>query len=122
MGPFTPRPSISGVHAFELFADIGVILLMFSIRLEFSFQELVRVKWVALAGSFPGIRLSIGSALVIGSLIGWSTTQRIIIGALTSVASTMVLVRLLVDRGELRSMHRRVMIGIVRSKMSPSWQ
>jgi CPA2 family monovalent cation:H+ antiporter-2 len=113
IGPFTPGPTISEPHAFELFADIGVILLMFSIGLEFSVQELVRVKWVALAGGLIGILLSIGSALVIGSLIGWSTTQSIIIGAVTSIASTMVLVRLLVDRGELRSMHGRVMIGIV---------
>lgn len=113
IGPFTPGPTISEPHAFELFADIGVILLMFSIGLEFSVQELVRVKWVALAAGLLGILLSIGSALVLGSLIGWSTTQSIIIGSVTSIASTMVLVRLLVDRGELRSMHGRVMIGIV---------
>lgn len=113
IGPFTPGPTISEPHAFELFADIGVILLMFSIGLEFSVKDLVRVKWVALAGGLLGILLSIGSAVVIGSLIGWSTTQSIVIGAVTSIASTMVLVRLLVDRGELRSMHGRIMIGIV---------
>ncbi len=113
IGPFTPGPTISEPHAFELFADIGVILLMFSIGLEFSVQDLARVRWVALAGGLLGILLSIGSALVMGSLIGWSTTQSIIIGAVTSIASTMVLVRLLVDRGELRSTHGRVMIGIV---------
>ncbi|MFO0701382.1 MAG: cation:proton antiporter [Nitrospira sp.] len=113
IGPFTPGPTISEPHAFELFADIGVILLMFSIGLEFSVKDLVRVKWVALAGGLLGILLSIGSAVVMGRLIGWSTTQSIVIGAVTSIASTMVLVRLLVDRGELRSMHGRVMIGIV---------
>jgi len=113
IGPFTPGPTISEPHAFELFADIGVILLMFSIGLEFSVKDLMRVRWVALAGGLFGILLSIGSAVVLGSLIGWSTTQSIVIGAVTSIASTMVLVRLLVDRGELRSMHGRVMIGIV---------
>lgn len=113
IGPFTPGPTVSEPHAFELFADIGVILLMFSIGLEFSVKDLMRVRWVALAGGFFGILLSIGSAVVLGSLIGWSTTQSIVIGAVTSIASTMVLVRLLVDRGELRSMHGRVMIGIV---------
>ncbi len=113
IGPFTPGPTISEPRAFELFADIGVILLMFSIGLEFSVQDLLRVRWVALAGGLLGILLSIGSAVVIGSLIGWSTTQSIIIGAVTSIASTMILVRLLIDRGELRSMHGRVMIGIV---------
>jgi len=113
IGPFTPGPTVSEPHAFELFADIGVILLMFSIGLEFSVKDLGRVKWVALAGGLLGILLSIGSAVVVGRVIGWSTTQSMVIGAVTSIASTMVLVRLLVDRGELRSVHGRVMIGIV---------
>jgi CPA2 family monovalent cation:H+ antiporter-2 len=112
IGPFTPGPTISESHTFDLFAEIGVILLMFSIGLEFSVKDLMRVKWVALAGGPLGILLSIGLAILVGSLIGWSTTQSIVIGAVTSMASTMVLARLLVDRGELRSKHGRVMIGI----------
>ncbi|HBH79161.1 MAG TPA: portal protein, partial [Nitrospira sp.] len=103
IGPFTPGPTISEPHAFELFADIGVILLMFSIGLEFSIKDLARVRWVALAGGLLGILLSIGLAVAMGSLIGWPIMQSIVIGAVTSIASTMVLVRLLVDRGELRS-------------------
>lgn len=99
IGPFTPGPTISEPHAFELFADIGVILLMFSIGLEFSVKDLMRVKWVALAGGLFGILLSTGLAVAMGRLIGWPTTQSIVIGAVTSIASTMVLVRLLVDRG-----------------------
>ena len=112
IGPFTPGPSISGSHTFDLFAEIGVILLMFSIGLEFSVKDLMRVKWVALAGGPLGILLSIGFANIVGSVIGWSTIQSTVIGAVTSMASTMVLARLLVDRGELRTKHGRVMIGI----------
>ena len=112
IGPFTPGPTISESHTFELFAEIGVILLMFSIGLEFSVKDLMRVKWVALAGGPLGILMAIGLAVVTGRLIGWSTTQSIVIGAVISIASTMVLARLLVDRGELRSKHGRVMIGI----------
>ncbi len=112
IGPFTPGPIVSESHTFELFAEIGVILLMFSIGLEFSVKDLMRVKWVALAGGPLGILMSIALALAVGSLIGWPTTQSIVIGAVISMASTMVLARLLVDRGELRSKHGRVMIGI----------
>ena len=112
IGPFTPGPTISGSHTFDLFAEIGVILLMFSIGLEFSVKDLMRVKWVALAGGPLGILMAIGLAVVTGSLIGWSMTQSIVIGAVISIASTMVLARMLVDRGELRSKHGRVMIGI----------
>lgn len=112
IGPFTPGPTISESHTFDLFAEIGVILLMFSIGLEFSVKDLMRVKWVALAGGPLGILTAIGLAVVTGSLIGWSTTQSIVTGAVISICSTMVLGRLLVDRGELRSKHGRIMIGI----------
>lgn len=112
IGPFTPGPTLSEPRTFELFAEIGVILLMFSIGLEFSVKDLMGVKWVALVGGPLGILMSIGLAVLVGSAIGWSTTQSIAIGAIISMASTMVLARLLLDRGELQSQHGRVMIGI----------
>ncbi len=112
IGPFTPGLTVSESHTFDLFAEIGVILLMFSIGLEFSVKELMRVKWVALAGGPLGILMAIGLAVVTGSLIGWSMTQSIVIGSVISIASTMVLARMLVDRGELRTKHGRVMIAI----------
>jgi CPA2 family monovalent cation:H+ antiporter-2 len=112
IGPFTPGPAISDMHTFELFAEIGVILLMFSIGIEFSVKDLMRVRWVALAGGPLGILMSVGLAVGVGSLIGWSPIQSIVIGAVISMASTMVLARLLLDRGEVHSRHGRVMIGI----------
>jgi monovalent cation:H+ antiporter-2, CPA2 family len=112
IGPFTPGPVISDVHTFELFAEIGVILLMFSIGIEFSFKDLMPVKWVALAGGPLGILLSIALAVGVGSLIGWPSIQSVVIGSVISVASTMVLARLLLDQGALHSSHGRVMIGI----------
>ncbi|MCW5787797.1 MAG: cation:proton antiporter [Nitrospira sp.] len=112
ISPFTPGPSVSDLHTFDFFAEIGVILLMFSIGLEFSVKDLMRVKWVALVGGPLGILLSILLSIGVGSLIGWPVTQSIVIGAAISMASTMVLARLLLDRGELHSRHGRVMIGI----------
>ena len=112
IGPFTPGPTLSEVHQFEVLAEIGVILLMYSIGLEFSFAELLQVKWVAIFGGPLGILLSLGMGAGAGWSMGWGTTQGIAVGAIVSVASTMVLSRLLADRGELRSGHGKVMIGI----------
>jgi CPA2 family monovalent cation:H+ antiporter-2 len=112
IGPFTPGPTLSEVHQFEVLAEIGVILLMYSIGLEFSLGELLEVKWVAIFGGPLGIVLSVGLGAVAGWLLGWGTKQGIAVGAIVSVASTMVLSRLLADRGELRSSHGNVMIGI----------
>jgi len=112
VGPFTPGPTVSDFHTFELFAEIGVILLMFSIGIEFSLSDLLRVKWVAILGGPLGILISTGFGLGAARLMGWPLIQGAVIGIVISVASTMVLARLLLDQGELHSRHGRVMIGI----------
>ena len=45
ISPFTPGPKLSELHSFEVFAEVGVVLLMFSIGVEFSIPDLMRVKW-----------------------------------------------------------------------------
>jgi CPA2 family monovalent cation:H+ antiporter-2 len=112
VSPFTPGPHLSDLHAFEVFAEVGVVLLMFSIGVEFSIPDLMRVKWVALVGSPIGIALMVGVAILTGKLVGWSFQEGIVIGATISVASTMVLARLLTDSGKLATTYGRVMIGI----------
>src|SRR2546427_10443109 len=57
IGPFTPGPTLSDPHTFQLFADVGVVLLMFSIGVEFLGDELVLVRKVALAGGPGGMAL-----------------------------------------------------------------
>lgn len=112
VGPFTPGISVTDVHEFELLAEVGVILLMYSIGLEFSFRDLLRVRWVAIVGGPLGILLSLALGVGVGSLLGWSWQQGVAVGAIISVASTMVLSRFLTDRGQLRSEQGQVMIGI----------
>jgi monovalent cation:H+ antiporter-2, CPA2 family len=112
ISPFTPGPHLSDLHSFEVFADVGVVLLMFSIGFEFSIRDLLRVKWVALIGGPIGILAIVALAAGIGKLAGWNTTQAIVIGSAVSVVSTMVLARLLTDSGRLSKTYGRVMIGI----------
>jgi CPA2 family monovalent cation:H+ antiporter-2 len=112
IGPFTPGPHVSSLHTFELFAEIGVVLLMFSIGIEFSLKDLLRVKWVALVGGPLGIVLTIALGLGLGTLFGWPPLQGAVVGIVISVASTMVLAQLLMERGELHTTHGRVMVGI----------
>jgi CPA2 family monovalent cation:H+ antiporter-2 len=112
VGPFTPGPTVTHLHTLELFAEIGVALLMFSIGMEFSLTDLLRVKWVALIGGPLGMLLSIAAGLAVAPLMGWPPLQGAVIGIVVSVASTMVLARLLIDHGELHSRHGRIIIGI----------
>lgn len=112
ISPFTPGPHLSDVHTFEVFAEVGVVLLMFSVGVEFSIPELLRVKSVALIGGPIGIFLIVLLAMGGGRLVGWSSTESFVIGAAVSVASTMVLARLLADTRRLTTTYGRVMIGI----------
>jgi monovalent cation:H+ antiporter-2, CPA2 family len=109
---YTPGPQLSDPHTFEIFAEVGVVLLMFSIGVEFSIPDLMRVKWVALVGAPIGILSIVGLATAFGKLLGWNIAQALVIGASVSVASTMVLARLLTDSGKMSTTLGRVMIGI----------
>ena len=112
VSPLTPGPSVSDLHTFELFAEIGVILLMFTIGVEFSLRDLLRVRRVALLGAPLGIALCIALAVAVSWAVGWSMLEGLVIGFVISIASTMVTARLLVDRGELHSRHGRILIGL----------
>jgi K+:H+ antiporter len=112
ISPFTPGPSVSDPRSFDLFAEIGVVLLMFSIGLEFSVRDLLRVKWVALLGGPLGVLLFVAMGTAAGVLMGWGLLTGLVVGMVISVSSTMVLARLLLDRGELHSRHGRVMMAI----------
>jgi monovalent cation:H+ antiporter-2, CPA2 family len=112
LSPLTPGPHVQDVGIFETMAEIGVILLMFSVGIEFSIPELLKVKWVALLGAPLGILLSVGIGAGVGLLFGWPMLQGIAVGCIISVASTMVMMRLLLDRGELSSESGRVMITL----------
>jgi monovalent cation:H+ antiporter-2, CPA2 family len=112
LSPFTPGIHIHDVHTFEVIAEVGVILLMFSVGIEFSIPELLKVKWVALVGAPLGIFVSVGLGAGVGWLMGWPLLQGVAVGCLIAVASTMVLMRLLMDRGELCTDVGRVMITL----------
>ena len=112
VSPFTPGPHLSDLHTFEVFAEVGVVLLMFSVGVDFSIPELMRVKRVALIGAPIGILSMMGVATAAAKLAGWNLAEGVVIGAMVSVASTMVLARLLSDTGKASTVYGRVMIGI----------
>lgn len=111
VSPFTPGPSVSDVRSFDLFAQVGVVLLMFSIGIEFSLRELLRLRWVAFLGGPLGVAIVTTLGALAGPLVGLSRSEGLVVGAVLSVSSTMVLSRLLMDRGELHTRAGRVMMG-----------
>src|SRR3954463_12299380 len=102
VGPFTPGFVAEAGLARQL-AEIGIILLMFGVGVHFSLRDLLAVRRIAV----PGAVLQIAFATTVGALLahgwGWSWNAAIIFGLALSVASTVVLLRTLEERGTMDS-------------------
>ncbi|MGH2404811.1 MAG: cation:proton antiporter, partial [bacterium] len=75
VGPFTPGPTVSDPETFRLFAEVGVVLLMFSIGIEWSIGDLVKTGKTALLGAPAGIAIIVCLTLPIGWIFGWPLGQ-----------------------------------------------
>jgi monovalent cation:H+ antiporter-2, CPA2 family len=93
---------------------MGVALLMFTLGLETSFNQLRQSGLVGLVGGILQIVATLGIGLAAGLvLFKWSFTEAILFGLIISMSSTAVSMKILMDRGELDSVHGRIMIAIL---------
>jgi CPA2 family monovalent cation:H+ antiporter-2 len=110
VGPATPGFAADAAIAEQL-AEIGVILLMFGVGLHFHFRELLAVRHVAV----PGALVQSGVATLLGALagrmLGWEWSTSIIFGGAVSVASTVVLIRVLTDNRDLHTRTGHIAVG-----------
>jgi len=97
----------------ETLATIGVVLLMFALGIEFSLKALRRVGRVAIIGGIAQILATIALGVLVGWLLGWEIREAILFGLFISLSSTIIVLRTLMERGDLGSTHGRVMIGIL---------
>ncbi len=98
----------------QILATIGVVLLLFTLGIEFSFHELKRIRNIAIFGGIAQIVVMTALGMFIAMLLlGQSLREAIVFGFLIALSSTMVVIGMLVDRGEANSVHGRVMIGIL---------
>ena len=112
IGPFTP--GFIGDHdQIAALAEVGVVFLMFALGIEFSLQELGRVRGVALLGTTAQVALTIAAGLGLGWLVGWPLAQGLFFGGIIAISSTMVILKTLIDRGEVGSHHGRVLLGML---------
>ncbi|HET6679769.1 MAG TPA: cation:proton antiporter, partial [Gemmatimonadaceae bacterium] len=110
VGPFTPGFVAHSGLASQL-AEIGVILLMFGVGLHFSIADLLAVRRIAIPGAIAQITVATGLGAAVSHLWGWSWETGVVFGLSLSVASTVVLLRALEDRGILDSTDGRIAVG-----------
>jgi monovalent cation:H+ antiporter-2, CPA2 family len=110
LGPHTPG-FVADVEMAMQLAEIGVVLLMFGVGLHFNLKELWSVRRIALPGAVGQIAVATLLGTLAASALGFGATQGVIIGIAISVASTVVLIRVLTDNDQLHTSHGHIAVG-----------
>lgn len=110
VGPFTPG-FVGDTSLAMQFAEIGVILLMFGVGLKFSLADLWAVRGLAIPGALVQMTAATLLGYGVGALMGLGAAESIMLGFSLSVASTVVLLRALEDRHQLKTENGRICVG-----------
>ncbi len=110
VGPHTPG-FVANAEIAEQLAEVGVILLMFGVGLQFHVEELLAVRRVAIPGAIAQSAAATALGAVIARLFGWSWAAGIVFGMALAVASTVVLIRVLADHRDLHTPTGHVAVG-----------
>ncbi|MGK7392783.1 MAG: cation:proton antiporter domain-containing protein [Candidatus Cyclobacteriaceae bacterium M2_1C_046] len=104
---------IEASHEVEIMAEIGIILLLFIIGLEFSLKRLSAIKkTVLVAGTFQ-VFVTIAIFSLVAFLLNFPLSNSLFIGFLFSLSSTAIVLKILQDKGEINSPHGKIALGIL---------
>jgi K+:H+ antiporter len=104
---------ISGINEINMMAEVGVILLLFTIGLEVSLGKLIQMKKFLLFSGGLQVLLTIIISTAQFILFGFQINQSIFLSMLISLSSTAIVLKILSDRGELEAPHGRISLGIL---------
>jgi monovalent cation:H+ antiporter-2, CPA2 family len=110
VGPHTPG-FVADPHLAEQLAEIGVILLMFGVGLQFHIEELLAVRRVAIPGAIAQSAVATALGAVLARAVGWDWSAGLIFGMALAVASTVVLIRVLSDNNDLHTQAGHIAVG-----------
>ncbi|TMG84579.1 MAG: Kef family K(+) transporter [Betaproteobacteria bacterium] len=110
VGPATPG-FVANVELAQQLADIGVILLMFGVGLHLSVDELLSVRRIAVPGAVIQVAVATLIGYAVGLAWGWTSGAALVFGLALSIASTVVVLRALEDRGLLDSLSGSIAVG-----------
>lgn len=104
---------ITDTSVVERLADIGVVLLLFTVGLEFSLEDIMRSSRQLLIGGGLQVLLTVGAVTGIALQFGYSLPHAVFFGFLASLSSTAIVLKMYSDRVELDSAHGRLSTGIL---------
>ena len=112
-GPAAGIGILSDISALNLFADIGIILLLFVIGIEFPFAKIRSIGKVAMGAGTLGLFLTLGVVFLAASALGLNFMDSLFIAAALSISSTAVIVKILQDSGKIKKESSILVLGIL---------
>lgn len=114
IGPYTPPFSfLDDEHEIRILAELGVIFLMFSLGLEFSYRKLASVGVSALIIGLFEVVVMILIGFVAGELLGWSTFDSLLLGTALSISSTTIIIKALEQFHLKKAFFAELMVGVL---------
>jgi CPA2 family monovalent cation:H+ antiporter-2 len=104
---------VKAVHEVEILAEIGIVLLLFTIGIEFSLKKLLQIRKSVLMGGSLQVFLTFLAAFFITRWFGQAFAEAIFIGFLVALSSTAIVLKLIQERAEVDSPHGRTTLGIL---------
>ena len=104
---------IGNMKVIDILATLGVILLMFTLGIEFPLKKLLRIRAIALGGGALQVVLTIAIVLPVAYLMKQSLPTCLFLGCLVAMSSSVIVLKLLTDRGELDAPYAKISIGIL---------
>jgi monovalent cation:H+ antiporter-2, CPA2 family len=113
IGPHTPGVLVGDPRAIDDISNLGVVLLMFTLGLEFSVRKLREVGIGVLAAAVAEVGLMLWIGYGIGGLFGWTGMDALFLGAIISLSSTMVATRTLAEGGQRHQPFAQLVVGLL---------
>jgi CPA2 family monovalent cation:H+ antiporter-2 len=114
VGPYVlPTPLVTNLETISLLADLGLILLLFGLGLEFSWNKIRQIGLSVLIIGVIEILTMISIGYGLGKLLGWSTMDALFLGAALHISSSAIIVKILRDMGKLEFLSSRLIVGIL---------
>jgi len=104
---------VKAVHEVEILAEIGIVLLLFTIGIEFSLEKLLQIRKSVLMGGSLQVLLTFLATLFIARRFGQAFGEAVFIGFLVALSSTAIVLKLIQERAEVDSPHGRTTLGIL---------
>jgi len=113
IGPHTPGVLVADPQAIDDISNLGVVLLMFTLGLEFSVRKLREVGVGVLAVAVAEVGLMLWIGVGVGGLFGWKGMDALFLGAIIALSSTMVATRTLSESGQRQQPFAKLVIGLL---------